>query len=128
MRKEFEEVDLLIKEALTSEEAKFYDHLDEQNMLQMFGGVFDGKNKWLIVIMNVMTFVALGFLIYCIVQFMNVEDTNMLIKWAAGGMICIMMMSMIKVFIWMQMDKNSVIRELTRLELQVSVLASKLSE
>ncbi|MFT6417449.1 MAG: glucan phosphoethanolaminetransferase (alkaline phosphatase superfamily) [Dokdonia sp.] len=128
MRKEFEEVDLLIKEALTSEEAKFYDHLDEQNMLQMFGGVFDGKNKWLIVIMNVMTFVALGFLIYCIVQFMNVEDTNMLIKWAAGGMICIMMMSMIKVFIWMQMDKNSVIRELKRLELQVSVLASKLSE
>lgn len=128
MRKEFEEVDLLIKEALTSEEAKFYDHLDEQNMLQMFGGVFDGKNKWLIVIMNVMTFVALGFLIYCIVQFMNAEDTNMLIKWAAGGMICIMMMSMIKVFIWMQMDKNSVIRELKRLELQVSVLASKLSE
>jgi hypothetical protein len=128
MRKEFEEVDQLIKEALTSEEAKFYDHLDEQNMLQMFGGVFDGKNKWLIVIMNVMTFVALGFLIYCIVQFLNVEDTNMLIKWAAGGMICMMMMSMIKVFIWMQMDKNSVIRELKRLELQVSILSSKLSE
>lgn len=128
MRKEFEEVDQLIKEALTSEEAKFYDHLDEQNMLQMFGGVFDGKNKWLIVIMNVMTFVALGFLIYCIVQFLKVEDTNMLIKWAAGGMICMMMMSMIKVFIWMQMDKNSMIRELKRLELQVSILSSKLSE
>ena len=97
-------------------------------MLQMFGGVFDGKNKWLIVIMNVMTFVALGFLIYCIVQFLKVEDTNMLIKWAAGGMICMMMMSMIKVFIWMQMDKNSMIRELKRLELQVSILSSKLSE
>lgn len=127
MRKEFEEVDQLIKEALTTEEAKFYDHLDEQNMLQMFGGIFDGKNKWLIVIMNVMTFVALGFLIYCIVQFVNAEDTNLLIKWGLGGMVCAMVMSMIKIFMWMQMDKNSIIRELKRLELQVSVLASKLS-
>jgi hypothetical protein len=128
MRKEFEEVDQLIKEALTHEEAKFYDHLDEQNMLQMFGGMFDGKNKWLIVIMNVVTFVALGFLIYCIVQFINAVETNMLIKWGAGGMVCILMMSMIKVFMWMQMDKNSIIRELKRLELQVATLSSKFGE
>tara|TARA_R110002051_G_scaffold197582_1_gene265071 strand:+ start:13167 stop:13553 length:387 start_codon:yes stop_codon:yes gene_type:complete len=127
MRKEFEEVDQLIKEALTTEEAKFYDHLDEQNMLQMFGGIFDGKNKWLIVIMNVVTFVALGFLIYCIVQFFEAEDTMLLIKWGMGGVICMMLMSMIKIFMWMQMDKNSIIRELKRLELQLSVLASKLS-
>lgn len=127
MRKEFEEVDQLIKEALTTEEAKFYDHLDEQNMLQMFGGIFDGKNKWLIVIMNVVTFVALGFLIYCIVQFFEAEDTMLLIKWGMGGVICMMLMTMIKIFMWMQMDKNSIIRELKRLELQLSVLASKLS-
>lgn len=128
MRKEFEEIDQLIKEALTEEETKFYDNLEEQNVFEMFGGVFDGKNKWLIVIMNVMTFVALGFLIYCIVQFVEVEETNMLIKWALGGMICVMMISMIKIFMWMQMDKNSIMRELKRLEFQISTLSSKVSE
>ncbi len=127
MRKEFEEIDQLIKETLTKEEAKFYDALDEQNVFQMIGGVFGGKNKWIIIIMNIVVFIAFGFFIYCVVQFLNTETTNELIKWSVGGVICLLMISMIKIFIWMQMDKNSIIRELKRLELQILTL-SKLSE
>lgn len=128
MRKEFEEVDLLIKEALTKEEAKFYDSLDEQNLLQMFGGVFDGKNKWIVIMMNIVNLIVLGFFVYCIVQFFNTDVTNELIKWSVAGIICILTLSMLKLYMWMQMDKNSIIRELKRLELQVSALSSKVSE
>lgn len=128
MRKEFEEVDVLIKEALTEEEAKFYDSLDEQNVFQMLGGVFDGKNKWIIIMMNIVSFIALGFFVYCTVQFFNTDVTNELITWAIAGVFCMLIISMLKVFVWMQMDKNSIIRELKRLELQVSTLSSKLSE
>lgn len=125
MRKEFEEVDQLIKEALTEEEAKFYDSLDEQNLLQMLGGIFQGKNKWIMLLFNVVSFICLGLMIYCIVQFFNTEVTNELIKWSVAGMICIMTISMLKLYVWMQMDKNSLIRELKRLELQVSTLSAK---
>ncbi|MFC4635668.1 DUF6768 family protein [Dokdonia ponticola] len=128
MRKEFEEVDLLIKEALTEEEAKFYDALDEQNLLQMFGGIFDGKNKWIVVMMNIVNVTVLGLFVYCIVQFFSTEVTNELIKWSVAGVICILILSMLKLYMWMQMDKNSIIRELKRLELQVSVMSSKVSE
>jgi hypothetical protein len=128
MRKEFEEVDALIKEALTEEEAKFYDTLDEQNLLQMFGGVFDGKNKWIVIMMNIVSFIVLGVFVYCTVQFFNTEVTNELIKWSIAGVFCMLMLSMLKLFMWMQMDKNSIIRELKRLELQVSRLSSKVSE
>ena len=128
MRKEFEEVDLLIKEALTKEEAKFYDALDEQNLLQMFGGIFDGKNKWIVVMMNIVNVIVLGLFVYCIVQFFSTEVTNELIKWSVAGVICILILSMLKLYMWMQMDKNSIIRELKRLELQVSVMSSKVSE
>ena len=128
MRKEFEEVDLLIKEALTKEEAKFYDTLDEQNLLQMFGGIFDGKNKWIVVMMNIVNVIVLGLFVYCIVQFFSTEVTNELIKWSVAGVICILILSMLKLYMWMQMDKNSIIRELKRLELQVSVMSSKVSE
>ncbi len=126
MRKEYEEIDQLIKEALTEEEATFYDSLDEQNVFQMIFGVFGGKNKWIIVLMNIVSFIAFGLFIYCIVQFFNTDVTNDLIKWSIGGMFCVLMISMLKIFIWMQMDKNSIIRELKRLELQVSTLSSKL--
>lgn len=128
MRKEFEEVDVLIKEALTKEEAKFYDALEEQNLLEMFGGVFDGKNKWIAIMMNIVNLLVLGLFVYSIVQFFNTEVTNELIKWSVAGIICILILSMLKVYMWMQMDKNSIIRELKRLELQVSVMSSKVSE
>jgi hypothetical protein len=35
---------------------------------------------------------------------------------------------MLKLFHWMQMDKNAILRELKRVELQVGVLSAKLAE
>ncbi len=125
MRKEFEEIDQLIKEALSEEEAKFYDNLDEQNVLQMLGGVFSGKNKWLIILMNIVMVAVFGFLVYAVVQYFNTNVTNELINWSLAIIVCLLMISMLKLFTWMQMDKNSLLRELKRLELQVATLSTK---
>ncbi|WP_350291415.1 DUF6768 family protein [uncultured Croceitalea sp.] len=125
MKNDIEKIDKLIKEALTKEEAKFYDELGEQNVFEKFGGVFKGKMGWLAIIMNVVVLVLFGLLVYCLIQFLNVETTNELIKWGAGMFTCMLMMSMLKLYFWMQMDKNDVLRELKRLELQISALANK---
>jgi hypothetical protein len=128
MKTNMEDIDKLIKETLTQEEAKFYDELDEQNMLGMIGSLFTGKNAWLIVIMNIMTLVFFGLFIYCTVQFFDTNVTNELIKWATGGLVFLLAVSMLKIFAWMQMDKNAILREMKRLELQVSSLSGKLSD
>ncbi len=128
MKAHMEDIDKLIKDTLTQEEAKFYDELDEQNVLQMMGGLFRGKNKWIMLMMNFMTLVFFGLFIYCTVQFFNTEETNELIKWGIGGFAFLLGVSMLKVFAWMQMDKNALMREMKRLELQVSSLSVKLSD
>ncbi len=125
MKKDIEKIDELIKEALTQEEAKFYDELGEQNVLEKFGGIFKGKMGWLAIIMNIMVLVFFGLLVYCLIQFLNAEATNQLIKWGAGMFTSMLMMSMLKLYFWMQMDKNDILRELKRLELQISALAHK---
>ena len=125
MKNKIEEIDEIIKEALTQEEAKFYDELEEQNLFQMLGGVFKGKLGWLVVIMNITTVVVFGLFIYCVIQFFNTDDTNELIVWSVAGILCMISISMMKLFVWMQMDKNSILRELKRLEFQVSILTSK---
>jgi cell division protein FtsL len=127
MKNEFEEIDALIKEALTEEEAKFYDNLDEQNIFEMLGGLFQGKNKWIILLLNVVMVVVFGALVYSVVQFFNTELTNELIKWSLAIVVCLLVVSMLKMFIWMQMDKNSIKREIKRIELQISTLSSKLT-
>ena len=128
MRNNMDDIDKLIKDTLTQEEAKFYDELDEQNVFQMLGGLFTGKNSWIMYIMNFMVLVFFVAFILCVINFFDTENTNELIKWAAGGIVCLMAVSMLKMFAWMQMDKNALLRELKRLELQVSSLSGKMSE
>ena len=127
MKNKTEAIDELIKETLTQEEAKFYDGLEEQGVFQMIWGLFRGKNKWIMLLMNIVTLVFFVLSIYCIVQFFNAEITKDLIKWSVGALIFLMGVSMLKVFAWMQMDKNALLREIKRLELQVSSLANKIS-
>jgi len=126
MKDNMEEVDKLIKETLTAEEAKFYDELEEQNLLGMVGGLFKGKLKWILILMNVVNIIAFVGFIYCVVQFVNTDITNELIKWGVFGVVLLMMISMLKLFAWMQMDKNALLREIKRLELQISAVSSKL--
>ncbi|MFT5216391.1 MAG: hypothetical protein ACI83H_001513 [Glaciecola sp.] len=120
-----EDIDKLIKETLTQEEAKFYDELEEQNLFQMIGGLFQGKNKWIMYMMNFMTLVFFALFIYCVIQFFDVETTKELLKWGIGSLVFLLGTSMLKIFAWMQMDRKALIRELKRLELQISSLASK---
>ena len=126
MKTKKEEIDRLIKETLTEQEAKFYDELDEQNLFDMVIGVFRGKNKWMFIYINfiqVLTFIAF---IYCLVQFFNTEETNDLIKWGLAGFLAIFATTMLKLFTWMQMDKKAIIREIKRLEIQVSSISGKI--
>ena len=123
-----EDIDKLIKETLTEEEAKFYDELEEQNIWQMMFGIFKGKNSWINIVISIVQLLWFVLFIYCTVQFFNTEETNELIKWGIFGTLSIMASSMLKFYTWMQMDKNALLREIKRLELQVSSLSGKISD
>lgn len=125
MKTEKEKIDELIKETLSQEEAKFYDELEEQNLFGKVGRVYKSKMGWLAIIMNIVHLAIFGLFVYCTVQFLNTTETALLIKWAVAGFLCMMVMGMLKLYMWMQMDKNDILRELKRLELQVAVLSQK---
>jgi hypothetical protein len=128
MKTNMEDIDKLIKDTLNDEESKFYDSLDEQNILQMVLGLFKGKNKWIMFLMNFMTLVFFGLFIYCVVQFFETDIQKEYIKWGIGSLVFLFGVSMLKVFAWMQMDRNALLREMKRLELQISSLSGKISE
>ncbi len=127
MKNKMHDIDELIKETLTQEEAKFYEELDEQSLLGMVGGLFNTRNSWVIIMMLIVNLVAFTVFIYCLVQFLSTDNTNELIKWGCAGFFCVMLTAMLKLFSWMQMDKNALLREIKRLELQISSLAGKIS-
>ena len=125
MKHKMEEIDQLIKETLSKEEAAFYDSLEEQNVFEMVFGLFKGKNAWFLIITNILTLVFLGLFIYCCIQFFQVESVEALIKWGFGSFMFLINLCMLKIYAWMQMDKNAMLREMKRLELQVMSLSGK---
>ncbi len=128
MKTEKEEIDQLIEQALTEEEAEFYHKLDEQNLLEMVGGLFKGKLKWLTVMTFFVQLIMFGLAIYFVYRFLNTSDLAWMLKFGAGAFFCMMSVGMLKLFHWMEMHKNVLIREMKRMELQVSILAGKLKE
>ncbi len=124
MKKGEETIDTLIKAALTKEESKFYDALGEQSLMGKLGEVHKGKTGWLASIMTVMHILIFVVFVFCAVRFFNAELTNELIKWACAGFLCMIFMGMMKLYIWMQMDKNDILRALKRLELQVAAFTT----
>ncbi len=128
MENDKEKIDTLIRETLNNEEAKFYDELEEKNLLGKLGQAHKGKMGWLVTIMTVLTFLIFLLFVYCAVQFFNSQGANKQMVWLAGGLLSMFMISMLKLYIWMQMDKNDILRELKRLELQVAAMAHKLDK
>ncbi|MFP4846297.1 DUF6768 family protein [Winogradskyella sp. PE311] len=126
MKTNKEDIDQLIKDTLTEEEAKFYDALEEQSVFAMIAGLYKGKNLWFILIMHVINIVAFAFMIYCLIQTFDAVETNDLLLWIAGFFFCFITMCMIKIYAWMQIHRNALTREIKRLELQVSSLSTKL--
>ncbi len=123
-----EEIDQLIKDTLSKEEAAFYDSLEEQNNFDMFIGLFKGKNTWFLILSNIFLFCFFVLFIYCTIQFFKVESTEELIKWGFGSFMSLLSMSMFKIYFWMQMDKNAILREMKRLELLVMSLSGKVKD
>ncbi|MEO9805974.1 MAG: DUF6768 family protein [Reichenbachiella sp.] len=120
MKDRNEEIDEMIRTALSKEEAVFYDNLKEQNLLEMVGGLFTGKLRWLNIINILITSIFVGVAIYCLVNFLRVENTNELIRWGTGLMACMMATSMLKLWNWNQMNKNALLREIKRLQLLIA--------
>ncbi|MEP5610971.1 MAG: DUF6768 family protein [Cyclobacteriaceae bacterium] len=128
MKTEKEEIDRLIEQALTEEEAVFYHKLDEQNIFEMFGGLFQGKMKWLTILTLIIQLVMLGAAVYCGIGFFNATDPVQAIQFGACVFFLMMAIGTLKIFHLMEMNKNATIREIKRMELQVSVLAGRLKD
>ena len=78
--------------------------------------------------MKITKILSLLFLLTVFISCEENETTSELIKWGVGTLMFLLSLSMLKIYAWMQMDKNAVLREMKRLELQVMSLSGKMTE
>jgi len=120
-------IDDIIKESLSLEEAKFYDEMDEPSIFESFYSVFKGKNRWLTIYILIISLIILGLTVYSLIQFLETEIVTEILRWGVALIVGLLLMGFIKVYYWMEINKNIKLREMKRLELQLSLLTKKIN-
>ncbi len=121
-----EEIDKLITESLSKDEAEFYKNLDNEGPIDMLKGVYTGKLTWVMVLTSLVHIAAFAIAIYFGYKLFVAESTAEMVQYGSIMFIALLFASMIKIMHWMQMYKNSVVREMKRLEYQIAALMEKL--
>jgi len=123
MKEEKDNIDELIKQALSEEESEILERLgEEQSIFEQLLTNFQGKMKWMSMYIAFMILVFFILSIYCLIEFLNAEDIRLMILWGAALGGSFFTVGLLKMWHWMQMDKNALMREIKRLEIHIAAL------
>ena len=117
-----DELDRKIEEALSAEDRAVLSQFGEQGLFGQLGSLFKGKLGWLSAVTFVVATIAVVIGVWAAWKFYQADDVGAMLKWAGLAWIGLTTQIMIKIWSWMRMETNRVIREVKRLELQVAQL------
>lgn len=122
------DLDAMIREALSRDEAEYFDQLGEASLPEQLTELFSGRLRWLVMMSTlvIVVFFLLG--VYCGYRFYHAEDVRTMLLWGGATAFCMVATMANKMWQWMEMQRNAVSREIKRLELQVAHLAVALRE
>lgn len=115
-------IDEVIKQALSDEESEFLERLGEQSLMEEGLGLLKGRRGWISIWIGFVILVVFIGSIYSLVQFFDASEVKELMIWGGGFFLGIFMVTALKIWAWMQMDRNAIIREIKRLEVQLTAL------
>ena len=104
------------------------DDITEPNLASDLIDTLHGRHSWLIKWGLVKMALAIIVMCICAYQFFMQETTMAMIAYATGIVICIVAYATIFLFIWVQMNHNTTVTEIKRVELQLALLAKALKD
>ena len=121
------DVDRAIRQSLTAEDAELFDRLSlDQSLRQQVLATFEGQLRWMNAAGWIAGFVLFGAASVMAWWFVNAPRLEEMLQWAAGSALAFAGLALVKVWFWMELQKNDIVREVKRLEVQVASLAAQL--
>jgi len=122
------ELDRKIQEALRKEDADAAEAFgQEPSMVELMMETFRGRHRKLVWLTTTWALVFFVLAVVSGVRFFRTDDTRDMLTWAVAFIFCMSAVSMLKMWWWMEMNKNAITREVKRLELQIARLAARLN-
>lgn len=115
-----DDLDRKIEEALSAEDSALLKTFDEQGLFSQWFGVYIGPMRAIAVFATFLTFVIFFAAVYCGWKFIGASDALVAARWGAGAVLLMVMTGFLKLWFWMRMESNRILREVKRLELQIA--------
>lgn len=126
MKNSDRDVDALIREALTQDEAEAYHRLEDPGLPEMVADVFRGKLRYFSILTMLLTLVFFAASVYAAVRFYQAPELREMMLWGALLFYTLSVTMALKIWQWMEMQRHAVTREVKRLELRVAHLAAEI--
>jgi len=78
---------------------------------------FRGRNRWLNLLTVTLSLVLAGVLVWAIIRFYGAETVALQLRWGGLALLSFLMVSFMKVWFWLEMQSNRLLREIKRVEL-----------
>ena len=115
-----------VREALAAEEAELQTRLDVPSPSEQLIARFRGRGRWLTAMVFGLTAIWAVVAAVMMIEFFRAESVRAMIAWAGGYGLSLMNIALVKMWYWMELNKNAVTREVKRVELLVTRLAAQL--
>jgi hypothetical protein len=122
-------IDEKIQEALSENDAELVESLrGERPLGEMINEAFRSRHRWMNITSFVMPMIFVVAACFFAYQFFTASTTHAMIGWATGFLWAVTGTGMFKIFFMMELNKNSVTREIKRLELELAQLSRQLAD
>jgi hypothetical protein len=113
-----------LRKALANGEAP-YDLDREEGVFRQWVGIFRGKMRWMAIVATIEAVLFTVLIVLAIIEFFQTDDTKWQIFYATGVLLLAILVLLVKLWGWMQMNRYALQREIKRLELRILELGKR---
>lgn len=114
-------IDDAIRSALDEDDRAFLDRIEkEPSLLAQTLATFQGRLMAWNILGGLMTFALFGVTVFAVWKLVTAEDVKTLILYGTLASFSWLAVAMLKMWFWMQINTNAILREIKRLELRLA--------
>lgn len=118
--------DDVVRSGLSPDDLQLYDALSRHpNPVQAAFATLRGEHRLFAIGAWVMGFAMFAIAVYATTRFAEAETTRAMIGWAAGATVALFALGFIKIWFFMEIQREALLRELKRMELQLAALTGR---
>ncbi len=117
-----------VRQVLSEEDAALVERLGaDQTLHQQIRATFEGQLRWFNVVGWLAGFALFGVACFLTWRFVNAGGLQEMLLWGAAAALAFAGVALVKIWFWLELQKNAVVREVKRLEVLVAGLAAELT-